>query len=369
MRVIQTPARLFTAGGVERYVQSLSRELSLRGHQVTVLCADNPIQRDLGKGVTIRHLRSVGRIANTNITPRLPLLLIEEEFDIIHAHLPTPWSADWSAAASIFKNKPLVLTYHSDIVGRGIANYIAKAYNSTALKILLGKADKILMTRKHYPSEHLRAYSDKVIEVPIGVDAESFRPIETANIADIFFLSVLDEFHTFKGLDNLLLALKIVKKEFADVKLVVGGSGSRLDYYLRLADSLNLKNNVKFIGFVPEEALSHYYNGCKLFVLPSTDPALETFGIVVLEAMACGRPVIATDVAGAADDIKGYGTGIIVDHNNAQDLANAIIFLLKNPEEAECMGILGRKLVENKYVWHKIAGQIEQIYQELTLQP
>lgn len=366
MKILQTPVRLFSPGGVESYVANLSTQLSMLGHEVKVICADTPGQRVLGDKVEVKPLWSAGKIANTNITPSLPWALFGEKFDLIHAHMPTPWSADWSAAASRFRRKPLVLTYHSDIVGRGTASYLARAYNRSGLKFVLDSADKILVARSSHLSSCLEDHKDKVSVVPIGVDEKAFVPFSAPQRCDVFFLSVLDEFHGFKGLEVLLRSLKTVKEEFEDVRLVVGGSGARLEAYRSLARSLGLEKNVGFAGFIPEGDLAGYYNGCRLFVLPSTNPSLETFGIVLVEAMACARPVVATEIAGAADDVRRANAGIVVRSDDDVGLARAIVRILKDERMAEEMGMSGRRLVEEKYSWKKVALQIEMIYQDLA---
>ena len=150
MKIVQTPVRFYPfIGGVENYVYYLSKELVRRGHQIEVICANEPqsINIDNIEGIKVKRLSYLGRIANTNITPQLPLILSQEDYDIIHTHIPTPWSADWSAVLSKIKNKPLVITYHNDIIGEGIVDYIARFYNSTFLKLLLKRADKVIRIR------------------------------------------------------------------------------------------------------------------------------------------------------------------------------------------------------------------------------
>jgi glycosyltransferase involved in cell wall biosynthesis len=367
MRILHTPVRLFSTGGVENYVCNLSKELVRMGHEVKVICAGTPEQREIDDRIDVHTLRSIWKIANTNITPYLPVALLKEDFDLIHTQLPTPWSADCSAMASIIKGKPLVLSYQNDIVGEGIANYLAKLYNRTALEFLLRAADRIIVARRDYLSPHLRKYSNKVVVVPIGVDTDAFRPFNANKLGDIFFLSILDEFHGYKGLDDLLEALKIIKLQIPDVKLVVGGSGSLLGYYSHRVKSLGIENNVIFAGFIPSEQLAEYYNGCKLFILPSTNPAQEGFGIVLLEAMACGKPVITTEIAGAAEDIIKNRAGIVVGRGNPAGLAEALILLLKNEEMCSQMGRSGRSLVEERYSWNKVAERTEEIYKKLVL--
>lgn len=364
MRILQTPVRLFATGGVESYVRNLSREFVGMGHEVGVICADRPGENEVDRRIRTRTLRSWGHIANTSITPAMPLALCREDYDILHTHLPTPWSADWSGLISKLKRRPFVLTYHNDIVGKGWAGQVAQIYNRTALKMLLKSADRIIVTRDRYVSPYLDDYGGKVSFIPLGIDVEAFRPLMGAPKGDIFFLSVLDEYHRYKGLDVLLAALKILKKRMPDVRLIVGGRGRLLDHYRQMAVSLGIGDNVIFAGFIPSERLVEYYNGCKLFVLPSTDPSREGFGIVPLEAMACNRPVVVTDIMGMAGDIKEHGAGLVVGRNDTEGLALSLFTILKDDDLGERMGREGRKLAVERYSWRRAAEEIERVYRE-----
>ena len=366
MRILQTPVRFSATGGVESYVRNLSKELACMGHEVGVICADGPKENEFDKRIRLVTLRSIGNIANTCITPFLPLALLKEDFDILHTHLPTPWSADWSALVTQCKKRPLVLTYHNDIGGEGFAKNIAKIYNKTALKMLLNSTDGIIVTRSSHRSPYLEAHAGKIFIIPAGIDVEVFRPQEVPMKGDIFFMSVLDEYHRYKGLEVLLAALKILKQEMPDVLLIVGGGGYLVDFYMRMADSLGLKDNVKFAGFISAKHLLDYYNGCKLFVLPSTDPRREGFGIVPLEAMACQRPVITTDIMGMAEDIKKSGAGMVVGCNDKDALASSMLCILRDDSLAKRMGAIGRKLTVEKYSSRRAAEQIEKVYKGLV---
>jgi glycosyltransferase involved in cell wall biosynthesis len=374
MRIVQTPARFYPfIGGVENYVYDLSRELARLGQEVQVICAREPEaqEKESRDGIEIKRLPYIGKVANTNITPTLPFALIQQDFDLIHTHLPTPWSADWSALLSMAKNKPLVLTYHNDIVGRGFAGEIAGLYNFTCLTLLLKTASKIIITQPNYAkSIYLKSYKNKLKILPNGVDIDRFRPIgsqrkDIKGNKVLFFLGLLDKFHRYKGLDYLLEALVIVKKQVPGVELVVGGAGELLSYYQDMAMSLGLWENVDFLGFVPDEKLAEYYNRCDAFVLPSISSEQEGFGIVLLEAMACERPVISTDIVGVAEDVRRVDAGRIVRTKDIDALAQAILEILSNQELAEEMGRRGRKLIEEKYDWKKIGGDMLRIYREL----
>jgi glycosyltransferase involved in cell wall biosynthesis len=373
MKILQTPIRFYPfIGGVENYVYYLSQELVKKGHQVKVICANEPQspKKEIINNITVKRVPYIGKIANTNITPSLPIEILREgEYDIMHTHLPTPWSADWSAFFSKLKNKPLVLNYYNDIVAQGgIAEKTAQLYNKTFLKSLLKKADRIIIIQENYiyTSPYLSEFTDKISVVPVGVDVNQFQPIKIDKRENsIFFLSLLDEFHKYKGLEYLLKAIQIVQKDIDNVKLIIGGKGNLLKYYKSMAESLGIENNVEFHGFIAEEKIVEYYNSCSLFILPSISSAQEGFGIVALEALACEKPVITTNIVGVADDLKKVNAGRIVPPKDAKKLAGAIIELLSNEQMSKKMGVKGRKLVEKKYTWLKIAEMTEDIYKKV----
>ena len=370
MKILQTPARFYPhVGGVESYVYNLSRELVKMGNEVSVICANEPNAGDgVVDGVKVKRLGYVGKIANTNITPKLPYAIWKEDFDVIHTHLPTPWSADWSVLVSKIRRKPAVVTYHNDIAGFGAMRYVAKAYNRTMLKFILGEVKKIIITNKKHLkfSPFLNDYTEKIEVIPPGVDTNKFRPLETDKEENsIFFLSVLDRYHEYKGLEYLLQALKIVKGEIKNVKLTVGGRGELFDYYKGMAYSLGLRNNVKFVGYIPEDEILGYYNRSELFVLPSVSPTQEGFGIVLLEAMACGLPVITTNIVGLADEIEKEDAGVVIEPRNSAKLAEYIIRFFQDKKLIR-KGMNARRLAE-KYDWGRIAREISEVYLTMTL--
>ena len=138
-KIIQTPPRFHPyIGGVEEVIYRLSKELVELGHRVKVICADEPsVASTLIDGIEVERLRFIGKISNTNIPLGLPKALLKEDFDIIHTHIPTPWSADWSWIIALLKKKPLILTYYNDIAGTGLNAYAAKFYNIFFLPLLL----------------------------------------------------------------------------------------------------------------------------------------------------------------------------------------------------------------------------------------
>ncbi len=371
MKILQTPVRFYPfTGGVENYVYYTSRELVELGHDIKVICANEPPSKneEVVDGIKIKRLNYVTKIANTNITAGLPLALAGEDYDIIHTHIPTPWSADWSLIDSIIKRKPLVLSYYNDITGRGAAGSIANLYNSTVLKLLLKKADKIIIIQENYShsSSHLSGYEDKIVVIPCGADVERFTPSKVHRHENtIFFLSLLDEFHRYKGLEYLLKALKIVKKVIPNFKLMVGGKGVLMEHYRERASSLGLAENVEFHGFIPDDKLTEYYSSANVFVLPSISSIQEGFGIVALEALSCKTPVITTEIVGVSSDLKKENAGIIIPPRDPDALAAAVIKILGSSDMQRKMGENGRRLVKAKYTWKSIAEMMEKVYNGL----
>lgn len=371
MKIIQTPVRFYPfIGGVEKYVYYISSELvKYDDCDVEVICANEPssVDEEIYNNIKINRLPYTGKIANTNVCLSLPNVLYKKEFDIIHTHVPTPWSSDWSNIICRLKNKPLVVTYHNDIIGTGIANLIAKTYNTTALKLLLNKADKIIITQDDYiNSPHLQNYKDKVVTIPNGVDTEIFKPTNTKKEEkQIFFLSVLDAFHKYKGLDYLLESIKEVKNTIPDIKLIIGGKGELLDYYINKSKKLGIEENVEFKGYLTDEEVLEYYANSTLFVLPSISSLQEGFGIVVLEALACQTPIISTTIVGVSDDVIERKCGIIIEPKNVKQLTKAIITIISDKNLQKQMGLRGRQLVKEKYEWKSIAKDIHDLYEEL----
>ncbi len=369
MKILQTPARFFPyIGGTEQAVYCLSKELAKRHHQVKIICADEPaVGNGCIEGIEVRRIPYIAKIANTNITFSLKRELLKEDFDVLHTHLPHPWSADISGIVAKDKKKPLFLTYHNDITGRGINKWIAACYNLTALKILLKQARKIFLTSENYInySLFLRPFADKIVVAPLGVDLDKFKPLNSDVKNDTslsaFFLSRLDKFHRYKGLEYLILAIKQVIKK-VPLKLYVGGEGELLPYYQDFVKKNGLDNAVIFLGKLRDEEVLKNYNACDVFVLPSTTSLQEGFGLVALEAMACKKAVIVSAITGVAGDVKKHNAGVVVAPCNINELSEVLYFVLSDEKRRIEMANNAYNLVNNKYTWDKHASIVEQEY-------
>lgn len=370
LRILLTPVRFYPhVGGVEKYALGLSVELVRLGDCVTVICANEPKSEIKNlNGIIIKRIPFLGKVANTNITPTLFFEIFKEKFDILNTYLPTPWSMDISVFVAKLKRKKVVVTYCNDVVGSTKpASLIAHIYNKTLLKLSLRLADQIIVIQPDYAqySNHLHKYLKKILFIPPGLKTNNYRNTGVMRKENtIFFLSVLDKYHKYKGLDVLLEAVSIVKSQIPSIHLIVGGSGELVEHYREAALSLGIAENISFIGHVPDRELLDLYSSSSTFVLPSCGHE-EGFGIVLLEAMACGTPVISTKIVGLARDIEQSESGIIVEPNNSHVLAESISHILLNKNIANSMGHNGRKLIEKKYSWDDVAKQVKSLYTKL----
>jgi len=379
VHVVQTHTRYFPhVDGVGSTVREQSRELVARGHRVTVLCSkvdpSRPATEEI-EGVRIRRIPTAGQISDTHLPLYLPVELarIVPDADVLHAHLPTPWTADVTALGGYLSGTPTVLTYHNDLVGTGLASHAAALYNRTGLELTLRLVDRIAITQPDYltDSAHLGRFAVKVTVVPNGVDPTTFSPpgdeSRTGARPQLFFLALLDENHTYKGLDVLIDALAhLFESEDAAVcpDLIIGGDGGNRAAYEQQVRDRDLDDHVTFLGYVPEADLPRRYAEADAFVLPSRSSAQEGFGLVLLEALACKTPVVTTPVVGIADTIAAEPVGTLVDPDDPAALADGIEAVLGGAVDLNRDRM--RTICEERFSWGASVDTLEEVYRDLV---
>lgn len=365
-------------GGAETYAYNLARKLADRGHQITVVCADEPLPH--GKyeqgGITIRRLRLLGRLYGTPLMPSLFSELCRLDVDIFHANFPSPYIAFNVAVVCTMKQKKAVLTWHNDLppVTMG-ARFLIETHDRLILPRYLQAYSKIIATSQTYAksSRILRKLGRQVTVVPNGVDCDRFHPgvnatglrrsLRVEGKFVLLFVGALTKWHRYKGLDLLLRSLRIAVGDDPDLLLVVVGDGDLRSDYLRLSEWLGLKENVIFAGDVSDDLLPQHYALADALVLPSRDMS-EGFGLTLLEANASGKPVIASRVGGIPSVVQNGHNGLLVPPNEPAELAKAILQLKRNPQQCEEMGSNGRVFAQ-LHDWTVVASRTEQVYKEL----
>lgn len=362
-------------GGVENTVLDLNRRLLARGHEIRVVCADEPAGApDHVQGIDVVRLPWRGKLGNTNLAWGLRKALRRERPDVIHTHIPTALFADAAADISRELGAPLVLTYHNDLIGEGLKGLFGKVYNRYILPGLLARCDRVVTINPNYAtkSPHLSANDPKIACVPWGVDERLFLPPAgdgpAADAPELVlgFLSILDEHHRYKGLEVLLKAVAELRRDGRRVRLKVGGAGEEQGLYRKIASELGIAGATEFLGFIPGPDLPGFYGSCHVFVLPSTDARREGFGLVLLEAMACGRAVVSTPIVGMHQDIQKHETGLLVTPEDPAALAAALRRLDDERGSLEVMGGNGRRLIVERYTWTSVTDAYERIYLEVA---
>jgi glycosyltransferase involved in cell wall biosynthesis len=370
VRVLHTPVRYPPhVGGIEAVAADICERLVARGDEAYVICASSPAAgpgREVREGVRVLRLKAAFRVANTDVTPGLPGALWRAPVDVVHTHLPTPWSADLSVLVARLRRKPVVVTFYNRIVGAGAAGVAARVYERTVQRVTLRLATSITVNSDSWRDRLLReqpSLRGKVVTLMNGVDVETFAPGDGPRTRDLLFVSVLDEFHDYKGLDVLLDALVLLP----DATCTVVGDGSKRAAYEARARSLGIADRVRFAGAVSDAELAGLYRSCGVFVLPSQYVEHEGgSSLVALEAMASGMPVVVAAGAGdLAARAEAVGAGLAVPAGDAPALAKAVGELLGDDALRARCGVAAREHVVAEASWDAFVDELRALYASL----
>lgn len=280
------------------------------------------------------------------------------QFDLIHAHYTWPSGA----VAVELKKKfrvPVVITEHTHLtLYRELEKENKQYINTWKLCDAIIRVNKkdipLIVNRGGVPAQ-------KVFHVVNGFDPFKFKsiPKECARLKlglnnDLFIIFSVGRLYEEKGLNYLVDAIKEVVITRTDILCVIGGSGPLKDKLQKQIDSLNLQNHVLLIGFVPDELLAFWMYACDIFALPSLS---ESFGIVQIEALACGKPVIATYNGGSEEIIVSNNYGYLVEPKNSNALAKSIITALAKEWDIQYI-----KQYSEQFTWGNIAKSIISVY-------
>jgi glycosyltransferase involved in cell wall biosynthesis len=355
-------------GGVETHVLELSHTLQELGHEVTVLCAAIPRSRsyELLNGIPVHRFPALD-LPYVPYVCFLPRRIRRFSADVVHSHYPPPFVSH--GVVKGLPRLPHVLTYHCDVeIPDNIASLripntcktlVQQVNERIYAKPILRNVDQIIATTESYAESSALLRGFQYQTVPNGVRLVDFdASIEGENRErkpkQILFVGRLT---AVKGIDYLIEAAKITLRHHDDATFLIVGSGEEQPKLQALAEGY--EHRIRFCGNVSKRALVALYKSSTVVVLPSFT-RLEAFGVVLLEAMACQTPVIASRIPGVIDVVS--AGGLLVTPRNPQAIANAVIEILENPKKARFMGKRGRKLVEEKYDWKVVAKQILEVY-------
>lgn len=332
------------------------------GHQVHVVSfIDVPIDN-----VTV-HYVNTGADAEAGDSQKLKYLLKAREVkkivdeikpDVVNAHYATSYGT--VAALSGLKN------YVLSVWGMDIYDFPKKSIvHKAMLKFSLSKASYIFSTSKAMAEETAK-YTSKHIDItPFGVDMHLFNPDKRNRNDDAFVIGTVKALTPKYGIDYLLKAVAIIKKEHPEIplKVRIAGSGPNEKEYKKLAEDLNVNDIVDWLGFIPQEKVASEWANMDLGIVYSTLDS-ESFGVSAVESEACGTPVVIADIPGLMEATIPETTSVVVKRCDEHLLAKAILELYYDNDRRIRMGIEGRNYTNSSYEIDHCFFNIQNLYEK-----
>jgi len=391
------------AGGQNVYVDELSRNLAQQGYLVDVFtrraCANEPEVIDWAPGVRVIHLRAgpVQLRPKDELWPYMPefrdsflrfMELEETPYDLIHGNF---WMSGWVATELQRRlGIPAVQIFHA--MGKTKRRHQRHVDTSPGDRIsvelqVIRDIDRLIAQCPHERDELLNDYGadpEKIVIIPSAVNTKLFRPIERDEARRHIGLDSDEKVVVYVGrilprkdVRNIVRALAALLRQYegtADAPsitlLVVGGETQNADAQAtpeigvlqQLAAELGIADHVRFVGKHQADELRYFYSAGDVVV---TTPWYEPFGLTPLEAMACGRPVIGSDVGGITFTIKHGVTGFLVPPRDPEALAGRLRHLFNQPELCKQMGQAARKRVQREFTWSIVAMRTAALYESI----
>lgn len=284
--------------------------------------------------------------------------------DIVHLHFTYP---PYSFVTHL--NIPVIITVHGLSSVRVKGSYPKSDYLNLKFilypyfeKKALRNASRVITVSQwaKEESDKLIGVDSKTVYIPNGVNYKKYCNIEPMQIShpSIFFIGRLVK---FKGVDILIKSLQIVKKVYPDIHLYIAGNGPQSRNLKSLSRDLNLDSSITFLSFLSEEDKLKMLKSADIFVVPSR---IETFGIVILEALASGIPIVASNTGGIPQILDNGKYGLLAETENSEDLAQKIIALIKNKSLRDELSEKGKQRAK-EYSWDNVAFRTTELYSSI----
>lgn len=348
-------------GGMETHLRDLAVRQTGAAH-VSVIVANSTrrYERCVMEGVCVTRVARIATIASMSVCPGLSAAIRRSPADLVHIHMPNPGAA---LAFLISEHTgEVVLTHHADTVGR----QVLRRFSDPFVRRLMRRASRIIVTSTRYleSSSELMPFRDKCRVVPLGInvrDAVCTNTETTQKLRQQFgdrLILAVGRLVPYKGFDVLIRAMKNV-----DARLLLIGAGPQYDALARLAASEGVERKIAMLGRV--EDIRPYFAAASFFVLPSVTRA-EAFGIVQLEAMAAGLPVINTNIDSGVPEVCVDGvTGITVPPRDTTALSEAMRLLLDRKDLRDQFGEAAKARFNAEYTSDLMAARTFSVYSEV----
>jgi len=347
-------------GGVEEYALRLAQAcLAAPGLEVIVITSNDDGWRGASgryEGLPVYRLGHWLRVSQTPVSPlwfhQIRRILHRHAIDVVNVHSPVPYMADVAAVAA--GARPVIVTYHAGSMRKGAkrADMLIGAYEGHVLPRLFDRAETLVAASSRVLDTALRPWPGKSVVITPGVDVDRFVPASSDGEGSptLLYVGRLEHTSRWKGVDVLLEAFALLAAEWPDARLELVGGGDAIEHYRQQAEALGVASRTILRGSLRDAALVEAYQRASMVILPSTTDA-ESFGMALIEAMACGKPVIGSRVGGIPSVIDEGGDGLLVAPGDAVGLAAACQTLLADPVLCGRLGRNGRQKVVSRYRW------------------
>ncbi len=356
-------------GGIESHVADQSEALLNYVDLKVIVANHNPsISHETLNGVSVTRLPTWINVAGAPICPGMVREIRQFRPDIVHIHLPHPGAVLAYLASD--HSGTLICNYHSDVVRQ---KFLSKAFQPI-MDRLLQRADAIIASSWNFvqSSRVLQPYRTRCRVIPYGVVVDKFACHSESEVQAIRqrfgprIVLAVGRLVYYKGFEYLIRAMAGLEAAGLDATLLIIGTGGLRDALSKEIQNRGLQSKVYLLGAVNDEQLPNYYRAADLFVLPSVERS-ESFGIVQLEAMACGKPVINTQLDSSVPFVSENGiTGMTVPPKDVDALAGAIRCLLENDALRQTYGEAARRRVHERFTVRAVTNDLLTLYSELT---
>lgn len=355
----------------------VSKELAKRGHEVTIHTSDFKLTQEYINcipEVKVCAFKTWRNLAKFYVTPAMIKSAKEEitHFDVIHMH---NYRTFQNIIVHHYAKKygiPYVLQAHGDLPRMIEKQRLKKLYDRVFGYRILRDATKVIALTKIIVEQYKQMGVDenRIEIIPNGVDLSEYNNLPEKRGfrkkysvgEDEKIILYLGRIHKGKGIDLLVKAFADLIKELDDAKLVITGPDDGfLSTLKRQIEDLKIGDRILLTGPLFGRDKLEAYVDADVYVLPSI---YETFGVTVLEACACGTPVIVTDNCGCGELVKEANAGYLVKYGDIEGLKEKMKWIIENPEEGTEMAKIGRKYIEENLAWDKVVKKVEGVYEE-----
>jgi len=370
-------------GGIARHCYGLAKAVARNGHEVYVVTLDFPGAPSYEEIDGVKVYRTVTELGHPNfitwallfnhfMEKRVADISQNVEFDLVHVH-------DWLTAPAGISlkhsmKKPMVLTVHSTEFGRS-SLHSPDSYTIDGIEWWATyEANKVIVTSNFMKKElcdHFRLPWEKVEIIPNAIDLTKYdAPVERWSVRERYgvyshekLILCVGRLVPQKGVEYLIQAIPAIVRRHPEAQFIIVGEGWQKDYLENLAQSTGYRWKVLFTGFLPDSELTALTMSADVLVIPSV---YEPFGIVALEGMAAGVPVVASQVGGLAEVIEHDRTGVLVYSRKPESIAWGVDRVLSDPNYSRWLTQNAREMLQKTYSWEAIAIKTIKVYEEVV---